>query len=60
MDHKQKFSQHPHDGTLSINEDEIIAIDISEDNYHAKVLTKQGKWVRLNKSYKEISSLLKK
>lgn len=57
---KLKFSQHYRDGNLSVERDEIVAIDLAKDNFHARVFLRSGMWVRLNKSFKEISSLIYK
>ncbi|MDN3706567.1 hypothetical protein QW060_05420 [Myroides ceti] len=58
MDTKLKFSQHYRDGNLSVEKDEIVAVDLAKDKYYARVLTRQGNWVRLSKSFNELTSIL--
>lgn len=53
-----KFSQHYLDGTMAIRKDEIVDIDLADDKYHASVLLRSGIWIRLNKSFNEVTTLL--
>ncbi len=50
--------QHPNDGDKLINLKFVQVIDLSDDNYHAKVLTSDGTWVRVYETPEEIKKRL--
>lgn len=43
---------------MAIRKDDIVAIDLVYDKDHVSVFIRSGIWIRLNKSFNEVTTLL--